>query len=210
MQVSALILAQMSDAGLVASYGLTLSLLLAIFEFSKAPMVSRIPHLIRLRAIGKREEYIDCASQSMNWSYWAYIFGFTIVLFGGNVVVRELGANATLAPVSFVVLTGGALLLDRFGVMHQQIYETSNRIIMHLTASVYAVVYLSLVYVLVGRYDIYAFAIASLGGHLGFVAYYSSSKSHQAMGTTFGKFELRVSLFPAVVFVGISLLAFFF
>lgn len=198
LQASSLMLAQLASVSTIASYGLTVSLVSAISEFSKAPMVSRMPVLVKLKVSGDLKALQESCSRSMAGSYWAFAVGVSCLILFGQVAVKFISPNVSLAPQPFVLLMAIACYLDRFSAMHQQIYETSNRIIMHITSLVYSVIYLSVVFFSIHALGIYAFALAAIFGQLIFVAAVSCHRSYKVLEVSSWAYERKVSVLPLI------------
>lgn len=205
--ISNLLLAQFVQPALVARYGLTMSLLGAANDFSKAPMVSQIPNLVLLRARGSLDLFRQRASRCMLLSYLSYVSAFMGILFMGDIFMGLIGSRVSLAPTGFLCLMGIAYFFDRFSAMHQQIYATRNRVLAHIVGSGYAAVFVLIVTFTISDHGIYAFAWAALFGQLFFAAVVSAIGSYRVLRARFFAFEVRCSLLPLIVLLSAILLA---
>lgn len=134
LQVSNLMVAQFAEQAAAAGYLLTLRLMQAVSQFSQAPFYSRLPVLAKLHAMDRATEKFALAATCMRRSYWTYVAGLVVV---GLLVPPALAFTGSSIVLSSPLVTGLlalAILGERYGAMHIQLYSTTNHILWHVAA----------------------------------------------------------------------------
>ena len=203
-QSSGLIYAQIGDAGAVASYLIALRLYDAANQFSTAPFYSRLPQMARLHAEGRRADLVGLARARMAGSLWLLTAVLLAVGVSGPALLRLLGSEVTFVPTSLWAILALAAFGERYGSMHLQLYTTTNHVLWHKISAVYAAIFLTVSFALVGRIGVFAFPVAMLGGYAGFFAWYSARLSHRAFRLGLWSFEGR-AMAPQLMLLAVGL-----
>jgi hypothetical protein len=197
-QASGVFYAQIAGPRAVASYLLALRLLDLISNTSRAPFYARIPLLARLRALGDHAQQVQVARRGMLMVYWLFVPALVAGALLGPAVFSLIGSDVPFPARPLWLLLGLALLLERYGAMHIQLYSSTNHIVWHTATAGYAVIYLATMATLQPVAGIYAFPLAMLAGQIGWYSWYCARHSYGLLGVRFWGFE-RTLFVPALV-----------
>lgn len=190
LQASAILYAQVAPTTAAGAYLLGLRLLNFISGFSRAPFYSRLPELATLFARGEKTRLVALACQAMRWSHWSYV----VLFLGAGVTLApalEWIGSQTPAPSS--ALWGGlglALLAERYGAMHIQLYSLTNHIVWHVANGVAGTLFVVVSLMLIEPLGVYAFPLGLLAANVSFYAPYSAHHSHREFDLTIRGFDL--------------------
>lgn len=201
IQVSALFHAQSRDLASVNSYLLGLRLVQATSQFSQAPFYSKLPMMARLYAEGKREQMIALAKRGMNLAYWSFVLPAALLGLLGPWALREIGGAAFFPSSTLWILLTSAILVERYGAMHLQLFSTTNRIIWHVVNGVTGLVICAFWIVLYPRMGATGLALGLLLGNAAFFSWYCARRSHCEFGLDFPRFDLGWAGVPLLTFL---------
>lgn len=206
-QASGVFYAQIGDPRLVAAYLLALRMLDALSAVARSPFYARIPLLIRLRASGQLDDHEREIRTGMRATYWLLLGGLVVAAITGPYVFSLLGSEVPFPPHTLWLAMGTAVMLERFGAMHLQVFTTTNRIVWHIAGAGYATIYLAAVALLHRPLGVYAFPLAMVCGHLGWYSWYSASRSYRVLATSFWAFERTMLLPPLLLAIASVIVA---
>lgn len=195
-QVLALYYSMVSSTETGAAYLITLNILHQVNVFAHAPFYSKLPLLAQLRAKNDIQQLAERAQQGMQWSYVTLLMGFLGIGLFGSKLLELLGSNAQIVSPTVYFAMCIALLVERYGAMHIQIYTTTNHIIWHIANGISGLINLLAVFLLFSKLDVLAFPLGSLAGSLLFYSWYSAKHSYQSLPGSSWAFEKKVWLFP--------------
>jgi hypothetical protein len=198
LHASGIMYAQLATSGKLASYLLGLRIIQAVSQASQAPFYSKLPVLARLHAAGKIREQVDTARRGMCFSYWVFVLAFILIGVGAQPFLSAIKSNADFPNALMWCLLGMAMFFERYGAMHIQLYSTTNHIIWHIANSIQGLIFIVSSILLFPLFDVYAFPIGILIGHLAFYDWYSASHSYKNAHLNFFNFEARTSLAPLI------------
>jgi hypothetical protein len=207
-QASGIFYAQIASPQQVASYLLALRLLDALSSIARSPFYARIPRLVRLHATNELAEQRREIRTGMGLTYWLLLAGILVAAIAGPTVFSLLGSDVPFPSRVLWLAMGTAVILERFGAMHLQVYTTTNRIVWHVAAGGYGIIYLVVVAAFHRTLGVDAFPIAMLCGHLGWYSWYCASRSYRVLDTTFWTFERTMLLPPLALAVASLVLAY--
>jgi hypothetical protein len=205
-QASGIFYAQIASPQHVASYLLALRLLDALSAVARSPFYARIPRLVRLHATNEHAEHRREIRAGMRLTYWLLLAGIVVAAIAGPYVFSLLDSDVPFPPRVLWLAMGTAVVLERFGAMHLQVYTTTNRVVWHLAAGGYAIIYLVVVVALHRSLGVEVFPVAMLCGHLGWYSWYCASRSYRVLDTNFWTFE-RTMLLPPLALAVASLVS---
>ena len=198
-QGSGLIVARLVTAREAAAYLIALNLMRAIYTISEAPFYSSIPLLAQLRA---RRDFAELRRRSelgMRRSYWAFC---VLVIVAGTLMpwlLRWVDGDVRWVSDGLWVAMAAALLFERHGALHLQLYSTTNHIIWHWVNGVAGVLMLTGMAVLVPRLGLIGLPLGHLVGTAGFYFWVSARHAYRDARLPFPGFEVRTSLLPVAV-----------
>lgn len=198
VQSTGFIYSQFGKPAEVAAYLIALRYLTAISQFSQAPFYSKLPSLARLQALGRIPELLALAQRGMRWSHFTFAAGVIAAGWLLPYFLKMTGSHIAFVSPFLWWLLAAALLAERYGAMHLQLYSTTNRIVWHIANGVSGVLMVITMLVLLKPFGIYAFPVSMLAGYLGFYVWYSASKSQREFHIPFWQFEKNAFL-PALM-----------
>ena len=198
VQLSSLIYAQGADATAIATYLLALRLMQAISQISQAPFYSKLPILARLWAQDNAPEMVRLAGRGMAVAYWAFVGPVVFLGFAGPGLLAAIGSQIPFPDARLWSLLGLAMLAERYGAMHLQLYSTTNHIVWHIANGVSGAIFLSLAAVAYPALGVLAFPVGLLAANLGFYGWYSATHSHRTFRLAWPIFDLRTAGGPAL------------
>lgn len=201
IQASGVIYAQLAPATEVASYMIGLQLIRAISQFSQVPFYVKLPLFSRQYALGQVESILVSASKYMKISYLVYTCGFFVVVFFGEIVFDYIGSQVKLPREDIWALMGAAILVERYGAMHIQLYSLSNNIIWHIANGVTGGLMILLCVLLYPSLAVLAFPVSMLIAYVSFYLWYSVGHSYREFGQTFYGFDTNVFGPFALIFI---------
>ncbi len=200
IHLSGFVYARLASPAELAAYMLGLRLIQMISQFSRAPFYSRIPILNRMRAQGDIQGLVKLAKHSMQLSYGVYLVPWAVLLFFGDGVMELLGSQTGFPSALLWLVLGIAILLERIGAMHIQIYSTTNHIVWHIANGVTGVLMVLLFYPLHELFGVLGLPLSMAVAYGGFYVWYSMMLSLRSIERNFFEFEALCSI-PSVVFV---------
>jgi len=198
-EASGFLYAQVASPGMLTSYLLALRLMRLLSGICQAPFYSKLPLLARLWAERNHARLVEVSKRGMRLSYWSFVVPFTLGGVMGDQVLTRLGSNAEFPDQFLWLALGFALLVERYGAMHLQLYSTTNQIIWHKAAGISGILYMIGSIALLPVMDVYAFPVARLAAYLGFFAWYSAMHSYRAFKLHFWTFERAVLAGPLAI-----------
>lgn len=199
VQISGFIYAQFGATADIASYLLSLRMILTISEFSRAPFYSKIPVLARLYSKRNLDQLISWAQRGMIVAYWSFVGGFIGISLSIQPILDLIGSNVDFVDPLLWSLLGIGFFFERYGAMHIQLYSTTNKIIWHIANGVSGLLFILLSLALFPIVGVLAFPLGYLAGHLGFYAWYSALHSYKTFNLRFWTFEARTMLGPLAI-----------
>jgi O-antigen/teichoic acid export membrane protein len=199
IQVSGIMVAQLSSPGTAGSYLLAMRLVQSISQFSQAPFYSKLPRLASLYAQGEHAKLIRVAKNGMRLSYWVFATGCIGLGLVASWLLEKIGSNVDFVDPWFWVALCFAYYIERYGAMHIQLYSITNHIVWHVANMASGTIFLLFS---IGAYPFlkdYAFPLGMLAGNLGFYSWFSAMYSYRTFDLTFKRFEWDTSLPPLLV-----------
>lgn len=204
---SGIVFAQFASAGAAGSYLVAFRLMQALSEISQAPFYSKIPQLARLRSEGRFAAQIKLAARGMRLSHWTFVSGFVLLGIAGPSALRLVHSHVAFPAALLWFWMGLAVLAERYGAMHMQLYSTTNHILWHVANGITGAITILATVALIFSLGVYAFPIASLIGSMSFYSWYSARLVYRNFDIRFFPFELRTSVGPICVTLLFGLLA---
>lgn len=124
----ALVMAQLSDARLIACYLLSLRLVMLLQQVAAAPVTAFMPRVISALARGDRVEIRHWTSRIVGLAVLIYAAGSAVMLTAGNVALQWVRADAHLAPTPVLVLLCLTYLMEMHHSIHVAVYVGTNQV----------------------------------------------------------------------------------
>ena len=202
IQGSGVFYAQVATPAEVASYLLALRLMQVLGEVSGVPFSARLPVLARLYADGLRAELLAIAAQGMRWGNWLLLGGIATLGLAGERLLALIGGRTPFVPGEVWWLLGTALLVERIGTMHLELYGTTNRIVVHIANGVCGVLMIGAMALGYRSLGMAGLPLGMLAGYAGFYTPFGLWHSYRAFGLSAGRFDLVASAAPFAACLG--------
>jgi hypothetical protein len=185
-----------------AHFLLLINLSRYIMQFAQVPFVVAIPALAYHYASGKRADLMKSAESAMAISLWILVSGLLLTVPAARIARHFLHIDVGNIDLKLWGALSIATFLERHGAMHLQLYSTTNHIVWHQVNGIAAVIFVALTAALVSWWGPWAW----IAGYFFAILYYdvrSCLYSYKAFQLPIPEFELRTSVGPLVVGVGI-------
>lgn len=123
-----LIVAQIEDLDLIASYLLTIQIMFLLMSLSSAPVHSRYPEVSNIVANKNSTAYKAFLTKSVVVSLSLYLFGSIFVLVTANPVLEYIGSKTFILDGYLVYFLLFIYFLELHHVIHATIYTATNHI----------------------------------------------------------------------------------
>jgi O-antigen/teichoic acid export membrane protein len=125
---NSIIMAQISNAQLMANFLLTTRLLTIISQVSEITLFSNIPKIYSLAAKNDRHNMKIQAAGYMFLGMSLMLAGYLVVILFGNQVLAFLNKESQLVPMGILILMIITQILDSHSTFHAGIYISTNHV----------------------------------------------------------------------------------
>lgn len=192
-----LIFAQFFAAKPLAEFLFGLRIMSIAAEISRAPFYSKLPVFNSLRARAELTTLSRQASRGMMLSYVGFIALFLAAPIGAAWVLPLIGSNISFPSTPYWIALGLAVLVERYGAMHIQIYSTTNHIIWHWLNGLTGIVWVALMLVFIPQLGLYAYPVAMFVSYLLIYTQIAVRRSILSLQVDYFRFE-RKAFIPAL------------
>jgi hypothetical protein len=189
---SGLIYARSKDSDSVLSYLLAVRLIQTISQASQAPFYSKVPSFAFLWAKGEEQSLLKSANRGMVVSLAAFIVPWLLLSSFGSQIFKAFSSNTSFPESGIWLVLGAAILCERYGAMHIQLYSVSDKIVWHWVNGSTGIVYILLAVGLYGRYHVIGLCWSALLANLCIYALVSSALSRKQFGSNLRRFDSMI------------------
>lgn len=151
----ALVMAQLSDARLIACYLLSLRLVMLLQQVASAPITAFMPRVVGALARGDRVEIRHLTSRIVGLAVLIYAAGSAVMLTAGNVALQWVRADARLAPAPVLAILCLVYFMEMHHSIHVAVYVGTNRVPFFWPAILSAAAIVSLGALAASRWGLY-------------------------------------------------------
>lgn len=192
--ISAILVAQWFSPAVSASFLFTKKLFDILENFTMITFQARLPMIARYRGQGDFKTLFPFLMQTQYVSYGVFLFGYIVLLIGGEQIMSLISSNVNLGSYTLIILFSFTTFFSRWGGMTLAISSQSNHVLEHKSAIVYFIIYLISLSVLMLdtmkiEFFLYALLLAAISSILVVV-----KTSYATIHTTFWNFEKKVSI----------------
>ncbi len=199
IQGTGVMYAQLSSPEESAPYLLALRLIHTIRTFSIVPFYTRIPSLAKQYADGRVDRIIDIARVGMNRTNWMLLAGVLGMGFFGEALMELINSKTPFVAPAVWGMLGLAILVERVGAMHLQLYSTTNHVVWHIANGVSGIIMLLVIPFAYQRFGVLGFPLGVLIGYVAFYVPYSMRLSYRAFKLRITDMDLSASIAPIVI-----------
>ena len=196
IQGTGVMYAQLSSPDESAPYLLALRLIQTIRTFSIVPFYTRLPNLAKQYAEGRMDRIVEIARVGMNRTNWMLLAGVLGVGFFGEALLELINSKTPFVAPAIWGMLGLAILVERVGAMHLQLYSTTNHIVWHIAAGISGIIMLTVIPLAYNRIGILGFPLGILIGYVVFYVPYSMRLSYRAFNLRITDIDLNASIMP--------------
>ena len=190
---SGIIVAQIVSPVASASFLLTKRLFDILDNLSMATFQAKSPEIASLRGKGDFLRLIPLIRKVYYLSYAVYLIGFSIIAFFGQEILTCIKGNVTIGGAKLIIFFSVAYFVNRWCGLNLAVSNQANRVIEHVTATIYAVVYFLFIFVFYSHLGLAVFPAAMTVGVLA-ISPIVIRKTYKTINTTFITFERNLSL----------------
>lgn len=203
VQLGGLLYAQQKDSSAVASYLISLRLAQAISVVSGGAVYSRLPRLAGLWSRREDAAFAKEAGRGVGLCLWASAIPLAGLAWLGPWFLR----SGLQSPVPFVaertwMLLALAVFCDRYGSAHLALEGAGNRVRWHISASVCALIFVTVGLAGFPFLGVDALPLGMLLGAGGFLTWFGRIGSRKCPGISWPAFDWGTAAAPAAVLLG--------
>jgi hypothetical protein len=102
-------------------------------------------------------------------------------------------------------MLGLAILFERIGAMHLQLYSTTNHVVWHIANGISGTIMLIVIPIAYQWFHIMGFPLGILIGYVAFYVPYSMRLSYRAFSLKVGDIDLAASVLPVLILAMLEL-----
>jgi O-antigen/teichoic acid export membrane protein len=170
---NSIIMAQISNAQLMANFLLTTRLLTIITSISEITLFSNIPKIYGYAAKNDRHGMKVNAAGYMFLGLFIMITAFMVVILFGNPALSFLNKDSRLMPMGILILMVLTQILDSHSTFHAGIYISTNHIPFVIPTLVTGIVILGGGFLILPIYGLIGIIVLKFVGQLAFNNWYS-------------------------------------
>lgn len=205
IQGTGVMYAQLSSPEESAPYLLALRLIQTIRTFANVPFYTRLPNLAKLYAEGRMERSVEIARIGMHWTNWMVLAGVLGVGLFGEALLELINSKTSFVALAIWGMLGLAILVERVGAMHLQLYSTTNHVVWHIANGVSGIIMLTAIPFAYERFGVLGFPLGILIGYVTFYVPYSMRLSYRAFKLRITDMDLSASVIPVLLLLGLEL-----
>jgi hypothetical protein len=198
MQMSGVLVAQLADQSKVNSYLLGLRLIQAMNQIAVAPFATKLPFLARLFASGRRVELIQVATRGMRLGYWSFVIPFIISGLIGPHLLELINSQTQMPDKPMWIAFGFAIIAERYGAMHIQLYTLTNRVVWHIANGGAGVIMMATWSMLYWKIGLLVFPLGMALANIAFYSWYCSMHSHKEFALPLPGFDASTLMWPLI------------
>lgn len=151
---SALIVSQINNPTLIASFLITQKIIFFIRQISQAPLYSNLPRVFQMMA---KKDYVQLkkyCSKGISLGLMIQFFGLFFLLLFGNQILQWFDADSSLAPFPVLLIMSISIMLELHHAFHAQVYMGTNHVPFLWPAIVSGIAILGFSYIAVDVYGL--------------------------------------------------------
>lgn len=192
----------------IASYLLSLRIMMIIIDFSRAPFYTKLPTLSILLARNNKLELIRVAQKGIILSLCSYTFGVILTGISGNVILMLMGSQTPLVSHELWACMSLAFFFERYSSIHIQLYSISNDIIWHIVNAISGTILLFITVIGYKYLKAFSFPISILISNLCWSSFFCARHSYRYLNLQFPTFEIKTSIPPLLFLIAYAIYSF--
>lgn len=157
-----LLVAQINDAALIASFLLTLRVMFVLRQIAQAPLYANLPRVMQMMAKHDFKQLKIYASKGIFLEIFLLISGLVFIGLFGNTILGYMDVKTKLISMDIYFLMSIWLILEIHHAAHSQIYMATNHVPFLLPALLSGIAIVSIGYCVMGTYGLMGLIITQL------------------------------------------------
>jgi hypothetical protein len=125
---TSIIVSQLNSPTIIASFLLTQKLIFFIRQIAQAPLYSNLPRIFQMMAIKDYDNLKPYCAKGIIIGLIMQFIALSILLIFGSNILELFNINASLAPLSIILIMSISIMLELHHAYHAQIYMGSNHV----------------------------------------------------------------------------------
>lgn len=185
---NAIIIAQISDAQLIAGFLFTSRIISFLKTISQTPFYSNIPTIYGLAAQKKLNELRIKSSQYIFLGLFIFICGSIVIIFAGDWTLQLIHSNTRFLGTNLLILMCLTVFLDLHSCMHASIYTSTNHVPFLIPALISGIVIVALGFNVLPLYGLLGILMVRFLVELSFDNWYTVFMSLRLLNWPFHKY----------------------
>lgn len=201
IQANSIVVAQLENAKVIATFLFTQRLLFMIRNFSQAPIYAGLPQIFRFIA---KKDFLSLRRYSGRAIFYSLFMLVTALIFVGlftNPLLQLLKIDFRIIPFNIYVIMAVSLVLEMHHCIHTQIYIGTNHVPFLWPSLISGAAIISLGFTFVGEYGLLGLVIIQMLVQIAFNNWFSVYLSLRLSKWTFSRYiidMLEYGAMPAV------------
>lgn len=157
-----LLVAQINNAALIASFLLTLRVMFVLRQIAQAPLYANLPRVMQMMAKHNFKQLKIYASKGIFLELLLLISGLVFVGLFGNMILAYMDVKTKLISMDIYFLMSVWLILEIHHSAHAQIYMATNHVPFLLPALLSGIAIVSIGYGVMGAYGLMGLILTQL------------------------------------------------
>ena len=170
---NSIIMAQVSNAQLMANFLLTTRLLTVVSQVSEITLFSNIPKVYKLAAKNDRQSMKFVAAGYMFLGMLIMVVAYAFIILFGNQALSLLNKESQLVPMGILIIMVITQILDSHSTFHAGIYISTNHVPFVIPSLVSGIIILGGGFVVLPRYGLIGIIMMKFLVQLAFSNWYS-------------------------------------
>jgi len=151
---TSIIVSQLNSPTLIVSFLLTQKLIFFIKQIAQAPLYSNLPKIFQMMAIKDYNNLKPYCAKAIIIGLSIQLIALILLLTIGTNLLEFFNINATLVPLSIMLVMAISIMLELHHAYHAQIYMGSNHVPFLLPAILSGILILSLGFGIINTYGL--------------------------------------------------------
>jgi hypothetical protein len=141
----------------------------------------------------------------MRRTNWILTVGVVAIALLSDKLLALVHSNTPFVTGEVWGMLGLALLCERIGAMHLQLYSTTNRVLWHIANGVSGIIMLVAIPIAYQRFQLLGFPLGIVIAYVVFYIPYCVRLSYREFKLNIGDFDLTASVIPLLLLVTLEL-----
>ena len=185
---TSVIVSQLNNASLIASYLLTHKLILFVRQISQTPLYANLPRVFQLMAKKNYNKLKTYCAKNIVFGLSVQLILLTILISLGKPITSIFEFDTTLVSTNIMLIMAASIMLELHHGFHAQIYMGSNHVPFLLPGIVSGILILGMGSYVINQYGLIALVLTQLLVQLSFNNWYPVYLNLKLLNWEFGDY----------------------